>query len=953
VAIGKGCTESVREVLGGDAPGYSSVPYELELCKAALGLIDDAIVIVDADGRIGTLNSAAEALLGWLDGEAKGLPTEAVFTLELPGGASEGGGQVARALSEGAAIHLGRGTMVVGTKGGEVSVVGTVAPVRDSRGEVAGAVMAIRKNVADGESLRLLRQDARKFQASFEQSPVGKSMTGIDGSMRVNRAFCELVGYSPEELQRLTWQDITHPNDVRASEEAITELKDGRTQRARFEKRYLHKSGQVVWAEVATALLRDAQGRPEFFVTSALDITARKRLEEEIESLARFPAENPNPVLRVRDDGTILYANSSSKGLLAYWGTAVGQSMPATLGTLFAEAVSTGREVAVDANCGARVFSLQLVPVRGAGYLNVYGQDKTLRARAEAEVREGEARYRSLFEGMLNGLAYCRMLYEQGKPRDFVYLAVNAAFETLSGLRNVVDKRVSEVIPGFREADAELLDVCGRVAAGGPPERLEAYVTSLKMWFLFSVYSPRPEHFVVIFDVITERKRMELEHAAVVKLLSMVNDSQGTADLLEAAARFFQEESGCEAVAIRLREGEDYPYVVACGFSAAFVKNESSLCDRGADGRLVLDEAGKPTIVCMCGKVIAGLTDEAKPYFTQQGSFWTNGGAELAATLAEEDRPTRPRGRCIGEGFQSIALIPLRVGNDRLGLLQLNDRGRDVLTPESMMLLERLAGHLAVALAKARAEASLRRHRDELETRVADRTRKLEEANREMESFAYSVSHDLRAPLRAIDGFTRILLDEHGGGLAAEGVRVCGVIRDNTERMGQLIDDLLMLSRLGRADMRLVEVDMLAMARAVWDGLATADGRTRIVFRLGHLPASVADASLMRQVWQNLLSNSVKFSAHRDQPVIEVDGEVGEREIVYSVKDNGAGFDPRYGHKLFGVFERLHSSREFEGTGVGLALVAQVLRRHGGRVWAEGAIDRGATFHFALPRREP
>jgi light-regulated signal transduction histidine kinase (bacteriophytochrome) len=146
---------------------------------------------------------------------------------------------------------------------------------------------------------------------------------------------------------------------------------------------------------------------------------------------------------------------------------------------------------------------------------------------------------------------------------------------------------------------------------------------------------------------------------------------------------------------------------------------------------------------------------------------------------------------------------------------------------------------------------------------------------------------------------------------------------------------------------------MLAMARAVWDGLATADGRTRIVFRLGHLPASVADASLMRQVWQNLLSNSVKFSAHRDQPVIEVDGEVGEREIVYSVKDNGAGFDPRYGHKLFGVFERLHSSREFEGTGVGLALVAQVLRRHGGRVWAEGAIDRGATFHFALPRREP
>jgi light-regulated signal transduction histidine kinase (bacteriophytochrome) len=218
-----------------------------------------------------------------------------------------------------------------------------------------------------------------------------------------------------------------------------------------------------------------------------------------------------------------------------------------------------------------------------------------------------------------------------------------------------------------------------------------------------------------------------------------------------------------------------------------------------------------------------------------------------------------------------------------------------------------------------------------------------------MESFSYSVSHDLRAPLRAIDGFTRILADEHGGGLDAEGLRVCGVIRQNTVKMGQLIDDLLMLSRLGRAEMRRVEVDVGAMVRSVFEGSEVPERRQRVELRVGDLPPCLADPSLIRQVWANLLGNAVKFSSKRDRPVIEVSGEVVAGENVYAVKDNGAGFDARYGHKLFGVFERLHSSREFEGTGVGLALVRQVIRRHGGRVWAEGEIDRGATFHFALP----
>ncbi len=308
--------------------------------------------------------------------------------------------------------------------------------------------------------------------------------------------------------------------------------------------------------------------------------------------------------------------------------------------------------------------------------------------------------------------------------------------------------------------------------------------------------------------------------------------------------------------------------------------------------------------------------------------------------------PGKERDALLATGVYHYMAIPMVAGGELIGAVSFGGE-QDSFPEEQVTIALEVATQLAVAIGNARLYEKVHKLNAQLEQRVRERTAELQIANRELESFSYSVSHDLRAPLRAIDGYALMLEEDYAAKLDDEGRRLLGVVRESSRQMARLIDDLLAFSQVGRKEIARAPVDMASLARDVVSSAAPQGSKVRI--KIGDMPSASCDHALVKQVWVNLLSNALKYSGKRDEQLIEMGGGTEGREHIYWVRDNGSGFDMRYYGKLFGVFQRLHRTEEFEGTGVGLAIVQRIVVRHGGRVWAEGAVDRGACFRFSLP----
>ena len=816
------------------------------------------------------------------------------------------------------AFVMSRSTMIVDTLRKE-----TVRELAESEG--------ILRQVQDLAGLGAYRLDAR--------TGIWTSSSVLDRIFGIGPAF-------PRDVDG--WLSLIHPADRDDMAAYFRDEVLGRGRR--FDRDYRvvrHADGEERWVHGVGDLERDEAGVVVRMLGAIQDITDRRRAEEEVrasrELLSRFIRHSPIYAF-VKDvtatESRVLVASENYDRMIGVPGSQMaGKTMeelfPPEHAAKFTrddqEVVTRGEVLQVDEELGGRSYTTIKFPIPLGERRLLAGYTIDIQDRKEAEERrlEAERRFRLLAEATSEGV----VLIDGGRIFE-----CNARFAAMHGYEpsaligrpflDLVAPESLEFVSARHASDTTDRHRWTALRADGSTFPVEGDAR-LVPWEGRTVRIKACRDLTEELRAASEGARVARLYAALIEINETIVRVRTPEELFEEVPRILVETGGFRMAWIGLKHG-DSPRVDV----AARHGDETGYLD-GIEIRV----DSRPEGLGPTGRAIReGQAQVCNDFLTDPSTLPWRDRAKRASWRASAALPIRRKGLPVG----ALTVYAVEVG-------YFGERERALLE-ETAADVSYALEHLDQAAETRRAEAEVRELNSELERRVEERTAQLEAANRELEAFSYSVSHDLRAPLRAIEGFAGMIVEDSSGTLSEETLRRLGVIRANARRMSALVDALLRFSRLTRHELQRERVDMGELARSAFEeAVADAATRARIDLRIGGMPDAEGDTSLLRQVWVNLLGNAAKYSAGRERPVVEVTAVPGEATTTYRVTDNGVGFDPRYVHKLFRVFERLHAPDEFEGTGIGLALVKRIVQRHGGEVSAEGREGEGACFSFSVP----
>ena len=889
------------------------------------------------------------------------------------------------------------------------------------------------------EMERALRESEEKYRAFFNTAKDSIFINDETGKfIDVNPAACESLGYSKEELLKLSNKEIDLET---VGYEASQKVRDTSAQKVMFEVNQKRKDGLFLPVEITKTFF--SVGSQRFSLLIARDITERKRAEaallkanEELEQrvkertaeLAKALNEQKNIMDTIPDIIYMLDIN----GKLVKWnkkgeiitGFSSEELMGKSVLDFFPERDKITITMAIQEALVKGFSEVEGHLLRKDGIMVSYewtgvpykdeqdnvigligvGRDITERKRAEEVLRESEERYRLLFNNSNDAIFIIDF--------DGNFLEVNQVTCDRLGRSSeeLLRMRVAEIdSPDYAaivSSRIEIVRTKGSAVFETAHVRADGTVFPVEISTRVISYQSRPALLSIARDI-TERKRAEENIKESEKKFKTIFNNATDGILLadiETKKFYLGNEAVCQMLGYSLDEiktlgieeihpEKDLPYVteqfekqrrkeIFIARDIPLKKKDESVIY--VDINSVPITLGERTYMLGMFRDITDRRKAEEKLQAEKERFWL-AAQSLSDVIYEWD---------MGDSVQWFGNIDELLGYAPGEFPRTLEAWMDILHPEDQdrvwtaverhrrgeaayeieyrvrhnngawrhwlargsVLSDangkpyRWVGAVTDITERKQAEEELTKYREHLEELIEARTAQLEAANRELEAFSYSVSHDLKAPLRAIAGFSSILVEDHCDKLDDEGKRLLNVVRGNTQKMGELIEDLLALSRIGRKEIDLLKIDMDKLAKAVFDEIKATVPEREIQFDIKPLPPAYGDAGLLQQVFFNLLFNAIKFTRFRENAIIEVGGYVEGPENVYYVQDNGVGFDMQYADKLFGAFQQLHSE-QFEGTGIGLATVQRIIHRHGGRIWAEGKVNKGATFYFSLPKR--